>query len=594
MADFQVTYTFVANTKARSAEVNQNFTDLLNFLKAHHHDPNLYTDASPITTSGMADNANIQDTQLQDNITRSGLINPLSLQVVTVPKGGTGFVYVTPEDLLVGNGQTLRTLTKGGIGTVVGVKDDDTVGYINPSDKAVVSLEAYEALSAGDPIKTIMNSGVANFAPVFGLASASNSLGDTPIDFIKLSATTVVAMYQNVVGNTQSQRVRVGTISGHTISWGTAVTLRSENTSSSPRDSFTSKRLVRMSDTSFVAVIQINLSGGGIQPDCFVCTVSGSTITAGSAQNFGLSGSPSNDYTPLDAVICQGSVVSVLYIDSSLGSTRLVAGTVDESLRTISAGSPLTVYSGSDTNARVHYLSENRLFGTYNTTGYRVMTVSGTTITSVNTGTITGAGTGFRFQKGGTDNEGLAVLQSGASKDVVYLSESGGTISISLNVTLAQGVKSNIHSISCYDEDSNMWIVLNNTTGYIQLLTLNTSSGIDAPDAIQISGGSTIAACYDKQKFVFMNGGSPIVGSLDWLSFFGFANTSVAQGETVDGNGNGLKDLNQSGLIPATIQYLRADGVVDVISSYTLNSVAVPSKQIGRSYGSTSMLVMTI
>lgn len=126
MALFQVTYTFVANTKARSSEVNQNYTDVLNILKAHHHDPNIYTNASPITNSGIAANAQILATQLQYNITLSGLINPLALQVVTVPKGGLGLMSVAAGDTIYGDSTNVyRTLpigTSGQVKTVVAGK----------------------------------------------------------------------------------------------------------------------------------------------------------------------------------------------------------------------------------------------------------------------------------------------------------------------------------------------------------------------------------------------------------------------------------------------------------------------------------------
>lgn len=122
MATFSVTNTFIANTKAKSAEVNQNFTDVLTILQGHHHDPNIYTNASRITNSGIAANANILDTQLQANITRSGLINPLALQVVTVPKGGTGLMSVLSGDLMYGDSTNVyRTLPIGSSGQILKV-----------------------------------------------------------------------------------------------------------------------------------------------------------------------------------------------------------------------------------------------------------------------------------------------------------------------------------------------------------------------------------------------------------------------------------------------------------------------------------------
>jgi microcystin-dependent protein len=104
MSTFSVSFTFVANTKAKASEVNQNFTDTLNILSAHHHDPNLYTGASPVTNSGIAANAKILDTQLNTPITRSGPINDASVQVITVPKGGLNMASASTGEIIVASG----------------------------------------------------------------------------------------------------------------------------------------------------------------------------------------------------------------------------------------------------------------------------------------------------------------------------------------------------------------------------------------------------------------------------------------------------------------------------------------------------------
>ena len=116
---FTVTYSFVANTKARAAQVNQNFADVLTILDAHHHDPNIYTSAVPLTNSGIAANAQILDTQLKMNITRSGLINDSSIQYVSVPKGGTGLLGFATGDLLYASGATTLSRLPIGASTYV-------------------------------------------------------------------------------------------------------------------------------------------------------------------------------------------------------------------------------------------------------------------------------------------------------------------------------------------------------------------------------------------------------------------------------------------------------------------------------------------
>lgn len=82
---FSHPHTFIVNTRARSAQVNANFLQTRNIFASHHHDPNIYSDAVPLTNSGIAENAQIKDTQLRSQITRSGLINESSIQQITQP-----------------------------------------------------------------------------------------------------------------------------------------------------------------------------------------------------------------------------------------------------------------------------------------------------------------------------------------------------------------------------------------------------------------------------------------------------------------------------------------------------------------------------
>ena len=135
--NIQVSNIFIANTRAKSADVNKNFSDLVGILASHHHDPNIYTNAVPITNSGIAQNAQILDTQLKLPITRSGLINPSALIPVTYDKGGTGLAGYANEDLIVAvAGGAFRRLAIGAAGQAVGVLGNNTIGYITlPTSK---------------------------------------------------------------------------------------------------------------------------------------------------------------------------------------------------------------------------------------------------------------------------------------------------------------------------------------------------------------------------------------------------------------------------------------------------------------------------
>lgn len=150
MATFSVTNTFIANTRARAAEVNRNFTDVLDILAAHHHDPGIYTGATPITNSGIAANAQILDTQLQSPITRSGLINDAALQNVSAPKGGTGLASVVRGDIIIGSGTNLwKRLAIGTAGQSLQVAANGVPAWadvtLNTLSKAYTAGESIDA-----------------------------------------------------------------------------------------------------------------------------------------------------------------------------------------------------------------------------------------------------------------------------------------------------------------------------------------------------------------------------------------------------------------------------------------------------------------
>lgn len=189
----QITTTFVANTRAKSAEVNQNFTDLVNALKGDHHNPSVYSNAQPITTSGIAPNAQIKDTQLFSQITRSGLINNSALAqlntpgmigpnaligVVTAKFGGSGL----DGALSITSGTT--TLDLGGAQyfeknyTSISITGTGKLAFSNPHANGTIIVLKSQAdvtiTSATVPAIDAQGMGAAGGAAATGTGSAGN------------------------------------------------------------------------------------------------------------------------------------------------------------------------------------------------------------------------------------------------------------------------------------------------------------------------------------------------------------------------------------------------------------------------------------
>lgn len=76
MANIAKTYTFVANTRALAAQVNQNFDDAFSALIGDHHNPAVYANAKPITSSGIAPGT---------ILTQSGMISQFALRKIDQP-----------------------------------------------------------------------------------------------------------------------------------------------------------------------------------------------------------------------------------------------------------------------------------------------------------------------------------------------------------------------------------------------------------------------------------------------------------------------------------------------------------------------------
>jgi hypothetical protein len=488
-----------------------------------------------------------------------------------------------------------------GVGSAAHGVVTDSAGKIDPSFlyPVVPSITAQSNVSAGNLLKLI-SGGVAPIGAIQNQVlqnTGTTIAADSIYDAIYLNSTTVAVFFDNISsGNIRYYSLVVGTISGSVITWGTVVLLQTENQGGSPRDVYTPLRLTQVSSTCFVASFAHQLSGVATQEvDAYVCTFSGTTITAGSVQHLGTSG-----YQPVD--VCSPSndaIAYSLYPTSGTLYPYAVAGTINESTRAITAGSILQISSTANSisnDNRIHLLSSNRMLVTYFQSGttmyYGVLTLSGTTLSIVShdntNGNLSASG---RFVQGATENTGIYVTTA-----AFYLSESSGTITIS-SFNIFVSVKSIINPISVYDSANNIFLIVTTTSNTVSLVQC-TSAGCSLIITTKITTGLNAITSNGCRQFIEVDpatsGGNwlaNVIGTFDWNFVIGFAQSTKTAGNPVLVNITGQMETNQSGLFLGLDYYASPSGGITVNPTTTINGIIFTNKKVGRAYSATALAV---
>lgn len=518
---------------------------------------------------------------------------------------GIGFEATQTE---VDNGTENKVYVPTGLTYPNFVTPDKLVPWANSQGISLggVVLEALESLDAGDFVKIQSSDGDAKVAKVFGIGDSTagftaEAQAGTPVgtannvNIIPLTSTLVVAF--GVVSNNTSALYRyfvAGTVSDKTITWGT-VAYQSIGTNTT-----TEYRLIKVNSTAFV-IMANTFSGSSFIPQCYVATVSGTTITIGSQQNLGYSLSGTDDYRIYDGVLVDTNKICFVLNDSPSTDTNGVVCDVDTTARTLSPGAEFQVSSSVSSNtARVHLLSTNRVLFTY-LSSYRVCTISGSTLTSVGTGSLpAGTITRFRFMKGATNSEGLAAWYDSSDCKIAKCVEAAGALTFSLEEDLstgnANGLSSTLDNLQLYNSDMNKWLVITNQAAETRIAMLGTNSIILGSEitTMTISTNDTMTGVIDTEKFVQINtignSTSPyIVASLDYNDVFGVSQDTVLVTENTSVRVIGGKDENQIGLEPGFIYYLNAGANLTTASSDIVNGITFTSKKVGYSLSATSI-----
>jgi hypothetical protein len=525
---------------------------------------------------------------------------------------------------------TIDLYFKVNIDTANKIATLDTNGQIPTSSLSALinSYPAYEAQTAGQPLKFVQDGGIKKFSTIKGMQQFVSTLtvsgNPVVIDTCRLNATQAVVIINGITssGLVDTFYAVIATINGNNITWGTPVTIDSINRSSSPRNDWgysqsgsvnadaMNMRIYRVSDTAFMVGGLRILSGvsGYLGCGLFVGTVAGSTITLGSYNDGGNTATSGFDRSFYGLAEVDTDYFCV--VANAQGNTTLKLYHVTEAGQSFSTIASYTLGWGGQT--RIAKLSTNRVVAWQvgSPGNYAVLTTSPSAINLVATSTGVPASTGpfSQMLSINQNNEGIFVYMGTSTINVVNFSESAGVLSFAGGYT--KNAVTNVYQgngrVVGYDPEQNEYLVgyqgPSGNTFFSKAKDLGSTIGaaeminIDYQTSQGLNGGNTAFASPGKQRSVFLQvvstntlGG---VVSFDYDQFVGFAQNTVAAGATQSLNNIGRVDTHQTGLVSNALQYLHADATLGPIDGVQINSFTYATGvKVGRSISTTEIYV---
>jgi hypothetical protein len=484
-------------------------------------------------------------------------------QVLAVNGGATALEYVNPPSF------SIQAIASGALGngdTVV-INADGTVSVVSPAE-------------AGSPV-------------VFEAANTST----TSAAFDSVNGKVVIA-YRDI-GNSNQGTAIVGTVSGTTISFGTAVVFETGAISNS-----TTATVYDI--TSGKVVIAYRDQDDSFHGKAVVGTVSGTGISFGSPVTF----EAATTTTIAATYDITNSKVVIAYRDvSNLDYGTAIVGTVSGT--SISFGTAVVFQSKSTANISATYDSTNsKVVIAYNDDGdttngrARVGTVSGTGISF---------GTEVVFQTGGigetastydsTSNRVVIIyrdITTGGHGKAIVGTISGTNISFGTAVVFEAASTSSVSA--SYDTGRNKVVIAyrdvgNSNYGTIIVGTVSgTSISFVAPIVFESAATSATAAIYDStnRKVVIAYSdegnsghGTSVVfknGNLTSENFIGISSAAYSNAATATIQTVGSTDDAQSGLTAGQAYYVQLDGSLGL-------TPATPSVFAGTAISATKLII---
>ena len=452
-------------------------------------------------------------------------------------------------------------------------------------------------------------------AAVVGQSGSANPSVGTPVVFNSGNTTVTAAAFDSsnnkvVVaytdnGNSEYGTAIVGTVSGTSISFGSEVVFKSQNASDITCTYVTSGKVV-------IAYRTPDTSGQANYGRAIVGTVSGTSISFGSQATFN---SAVTAYISSTYDSSSGKVVIAYRNDGSGAKATAIVGTVSGT--SISFGSAVEVNNSNSPN--VHSLfdsTNNKVVIVYEDAGNsdygtaRVGTVSGTSISFGSEVVFESATSQYMssafdstngkvvivYNDGGNSNYGTAIVGT----------VSGTSISFGSAVVFNSGSSGATYRSSVYDSTKNKVIITyrdgaNSNYGTVIVGTVSgTSISFGTPAVFESSTTQWMSSAFDstngKTVVVYQDGGNSNYGTTAVLqadsvstnltaeNYIGIAAEAIANGATGKVNILGGVNTGQTGLTTAKTYYVQNNGSL-------ATSAGDPSVVAGTSISSTKILI---
>jgi len=452
-------------------------------------------------------------------------------------------------------------------------------------------------------------------AAVVGQSGSANPSVGTPVVFNSGNTTVTAAAFDSsnnkvVVaytdnGNSEYGTAIVGTVSGTSISFGSEVVFKSQNASDITCTYVTSGKVV-------IAYRTPDTSGQANYGRAIVGTVSGTSISFGSQATFN---SAVTAYISSTYDSSSGKVVIAYRNDGNGARATAIVGTVSGT--SISFGSAVEVNNSNSPN--VHSLfdsTNNKVVIVYEDAGNsdygtaRVGTVSGTSISFGSEVVFESATSQYMssafdstngkvvivYNDGGNSNYGTAIVGT----------VSGTSISFGSAVVFNSGSSGATYRSSVYDSTKNKVIITyrdgaNSNYGTVIVGTVSgTSISFGTPAVFESSTTQWMSSAFDstngKTVVVYQDGGNSNYGTTAVLqadsvstnltaeNYIGIAAEAIANGATGKVNILGGVNSGQTGLTTAKTYYVQNNGSL-------ATSAGDPSVVAGTSISSTKILI---
>lgn len=495
------------------------------------------------------------------------------------------------------------------------VTNDDTAGTGDIVRESLVSQKISKVLaenisSLQTPLKIYDDSGVSKLKKVLGLSDQTTfqnwnlvSGGVESYDVLKtlkMSDTSFILLWTKTRTNAQTRDwfISAATISGKTVTFGSAVTFQSH--SSEP--TYTTLELTKIDSSRFAASINTRtLNYARYAPYTKLYSVSGTTITEGDSTTWGYTVGETNGGLTVNfkgvALVDTDKLVGVFHSSGTGGTTNTEAKVALLSgLTWNSFGTTYEIINATEVTAIPAKLANGRVMFMWSTNA-RVATISGSTLSTVGTGTLTATPTNYFYI---SDNNGVIVHTAGSNTTVSYITENASTITYNFSKTVA----SSGTLIRTKEADSGYYMIQVDNILYPVILDLANSRFVVKTGNTLLktsSGGAengfvVLSKEYTYISFWFINSSNDhyiyyVSGKYDFLDTVGTNSVIGNSGDTIVLNSIGSVDSNFTNVIMGVPYYVDVYGNITTESTTTYLTVSLSNKFLGYGVSTTEILI---